>query len=316
MMTIEEILAAFGSVPKRQFPTEAVEAALAQQETITPFLLQVLAVTPEELEAQYQAEDDKGEDTVYYTFDFALYLLGQFREQQAFLPILKFFLTPGDLTQDITGDIVTDGLGELLAATYNGDISALTGVVSDEQVSAYIKIATIETMCILWQEQQLDDAFFINYLTELFDTYPRENQGDGFWTFLVSRVAYCRLDALRSRLEQAFDDQLVESFFIVRSDLGKIYSGEYAPRKQSSQIDTMSLASWRWFRPDEPRLEFPINGMDKWLDTAYVPSSPTKSYLPLQPVETVKREGPKVGRNDLCPCGSGKKYKKCCGSKS
>jgi preprotein translocase subunit SecA len=24
------------------------------------------------------------------------------------------------------------------------------------------------------------------------------------------------------------------------------------------------------------------------------------------------REVPKVGRNDLCPCGSGKKYKKCC----
>ncbi|MCX6383069.1 MAG: SEC-C metal-binding domain-containing protein [Actinobacteria bacterium] len=23
---------------------------------------------------------------------------------------------------------------------------------------------------------------------------------------------------------------------------------------------------------------------------------------------------PKVGRNDLCPCGSGKKYKKCCGA--
>ncbi|MEK7847195.1 MAG: SEC-C metal-binding domain-containing protein, partial [Nitrospinota bacterium] len=27
----------------------------------------------------------------------------------------------------------------------------------------------------------------------------------------------------------------------------------------------------------------------------------------------VKREGKKVGRNDPCPCGSGKKYKKCCG---
>jgi len=27
----------------------------------------------------------------------------------------------------------------------------------------------------------------------------------------------------------------------------------------------------------------------------------------------VKREGGKVGRNDPCPCGSGKKYKKCCG---
>lgn len=28
---------------------------------------------------------------------------------------------------------------------------------------------------------------------------------------------------------------------------------------------------------------------------------------------TWRNEGPKVGRNDPCPCGSGKKYKKCCG---
>jgi preprotein translocase subunit SecA len=31
-------------------------------------------------------------------------------------------------------------------------------------------------------------------------------------------------------------------------------------------------------------------------------------------VEQVVREEPKVGRNDVCPCGSGKKYKKCHGS--
>ncbi len=29
--------------------------------------------------------------------------------------------------------------------------------------------------------------------------------------------------------------------------------------------------------------------------------------------QTVKRETPKVGRNEPCPCGSGKKFKKCCG---
>ena len=38
---------------------------------------------------------------------------------------------------------------------------------------------------------------------------------------------------------------------------------------------------------------------------------------PEEPVEvpgiTFYREAPKVGRNDLCPCGSGKKFKKCCG---
>ena len=35
--------------------------------------------------------------------------------------------------------------------------------------------------------------------------------------------------------------------------------------------------------------------------------------LPQGKVDTYKREAPKVGRNDPCPCGSGKKFKKCCG---
>ena len=32
-----------------------------------------------------------------------------------------------------------------------------------------------------------------------------------------------------------------------------------------------------------------------------------------QPVQ-IKRDAPKVGRNEPCPCGSGKKYKKCHGA--
>jgi preprotein translocase subunit SecA len=34
---------------------------------------------------------------------------------------------------------------------------------------------------------------------------------------------------------------------------------------------------------------------------------------PPQQATTIKRDEPKVGRNDPCPCGSGKKHKKCCG---
>ncbi|MFB4158971.1 SEC-C metal-binding domain-containing protein [Geomicrobium sp. JSM 1781026] len=33
--------------------------------------------------------------------------------------------------------------------------------------------------------------------------------------------------------------------------------------------------------------------------------SPRNNVVPFKP-------GPKVGRNEPCPCGSGKKYKKCC----
>ncbi|HMV54774.1 MAG TPA: UPF0149 family protein [Rhodocyclaceae bacterium] len=32
-----------------------------------------------------------------------------------------------------------------------------------------------------------------------------------------------------------------------------------------------------------------------------------------RPPATIRREGDKIGRNDPCPCGSGKKYKQCCG---
>jgi SEC-C motif-containing protein len=42
----------------------------------------------------------------------------------------------------------------------------------------------------------------------------------------------------------------------------------------------------------------------RWVYTGQLP----------QTGHTVKYEKPKPGRNDPCPCGSGKKYKKCCGA--
>jgi uncharacterized protein YecA (UPF0149 family) len=33
-------------------------------------------------------------------------------------------------------------------------------------------------------------------------------------------------------------------------------------------------------------------------------------------VKQIRLEKPKVGRNEPCPCGSGKKYKKCCGKET
>ena len=45
------------------------------------------------------------------------------------------------------------------------------------------------------------------------------------------------------------------------------------------------------------------------------PAGNSLSDLPMPPTtSSVTRDMPKVGRNDPCPCGSGKKYKKCCGN--
>ena len=37
-------------------------------------------------------------------------------------------------------------------------------------------------------------------------------------------------------------------------------------------------------------------------------------WIARRSVKTIRHETPKLGRNDACPCGSGKKYKKCCGA--
>jgi hypothetical protein len=54
-------------------------------------------------------------------------------------------------------------------------------------------------------------------------------------------------------------------------------------------------------------------------ETKPIPATghPASSPQPPAPrVQTMVRTAPKVGRNDPCPCGSGRKYKRCCGPKA
>lgn len=48
-------------------------------------------------------------------------------------------------------------------------------------------------------------------------------------------------------------------------------------------------------------------------NAAALPGTAPEERPQIQIPKTVRREMPKVGRNDPCPCGSGKKYKSCCG---
>lgn len=48
------------------------------------------------------------------------------------------------------------------------------------------------------------------------------------------------------------------------------------------------------------------------LSDVELPENPEGGVAPA-PIETFVRDEPKVGRNDPCTCGSGKKFKKCCG---
>ncbi len=55
-----------------------------------------------------------------------------------------------------------------------------------------------------------------------------------------------------------------------------------------------------------------IRAMKKWMEAHKAEFQNPNGEV--QKVQTVVHQGPKIGRNDPCPCGSGKKYKKCCGA--
>jgi len=54
-------------------------------------------------------------------------------------------------------------------------------------------------------------------------------------------------------------------------------------------------------------------GLPQW-DNVFSAEKQQELYKEQKSSGTIVREGDKIGRNDPCPCGSGKKYKKCCGT--
>jgi len=66
---------------------------------------------------------------------------------------------------------------------------------------------------------------------------------------------------------------------------------------------------WSSWKEEESQNEYRVDWPRKTQPDPW-PTSAFRDYL--APVETV-RNREKIGRNEPCPCGSGKKYKKCCG---
>jgi HEAT repeat protein len=80
--------------------------------------------------------------------------------------------------------------------------------------------------------------------------------------------------------------------------------GELTP-EQRQKVDRIRAAQ----QPQRDRLAALLEGAVGRMDLA---SSPVRGARALAPELRPARAAPKVGRNDPCPCGSGKKYKKCC----
>jgi hypothetical protein len=103
--------------------------------------------------------------------------------------------------------------------------------------------------------------------------------------------------------------ELIKSLADVKSDLGVMYGKSDVESAFNEMTDAPEWEEFNdpWYfyseeaiaqRADQDFLSDDNDDVDDESDEKFV--------------ETVVYESPKVGRNDPCPCGSGKKYKKCC----
>ena len=283
-MEIQEILDKL-QINTGKFPREALKQAILNKEAITPKLLEIIEHGARNIE-------ELNEQERYIAHIYAMYLLAQFREKKAYPIIVRFFSIPGEMTLRVTGDVVTEDLGRILASVSHGDTSLMKSLLENADLSEYVRSAMLTGLLTLVAQGQLLRDDLVEYLTSLFrgDLYP---ENDYIWTSLVIATVMLHPQELYEDIKQLYEEELVEGLFVGFGDVqrsmdqgkAKILRKLKNSERHTFIKDTIAEMEW-WACFDEPKEQI-VNPL----------------------------ESPKTGRNQPCTCGSGKKYKRCCGNK-
>ena len=278
-----------------RFPRAAVEAAVMRREEITPELLRILRESTERA-VERDAEDD------YMAHLYAMFLLAQFRETRAYPLVVDFASLPGELPHSLCGDFITEDLGRVLASVCGGELGGIQSLIENEAVDEWVRGAALSSLVTLVAVGQKSREEIVSYFGQLFRG-KLERQFSHAWNELVSCAADLYPAELINDIERAYEDDLVEPGYIgwadVNDDLARGKELTLARLEDNSRHrlveDTVrEMEWWACFRENRRTRTPP--------PTARGASPP------------IKRDRPKTGRNEPCPCGSGKKFKKCCGA--
>ncbi len=267
------------------FPKNALQEATQRFDEIYPYLIESI------IYAKKNAKEILHNKEPYMLHIYSLYLLAQFQKKEAYNPIVEFFSLPKDLSLDLTGDVVTEDLDSILASVCCGDTSLITKLIEDRTVNEYVRNAALRSLVTLVVEGQLKIDWLISYIGELFKKLERKESY--IWVGLVNCCLDLNLFEFKGAIYQAFDENLVESFCVTLKDVEQELNTNNKPSTETIK------------RTYKYRLiKNTIVEMEGWACF----DNPEKENYSNQKVNTNK----KIGRNEPCPCGSGKKFKKCC----
>lgn len=270
----------------KQFPKEAFRIITANREQVVPSLT-------EAIEKAILEMDDLDED--YQLHFYALHLLGEFQEKKSFPLIMKLVSLPRDVVDYLLGDTITSTLPDILYNTYNGDLQIVKRAIKDPDIDDYARGAMLRAMGQLLLDHELDGDDWKGFIKEI--VYEDEEIGDYIYTEVASVICECHMVDMLQEIRHLYDAYLIEESSIgpYESSVDAMFEyEEYICRKPIDAADM--LRGWSMF--------------EQGAEQQFSEKDLKKLVRKLESEDTVHTT--KIGRNDPCPCGSGKKYKKCC----
>lgn len=275
-----------------KYPKEAVEIIIQNKEQAVPYLR-------EAIEFAIQEKDDI--DDNYDLYFYAFYLLAELQDKEVFPKMIELASLPEEVLEILFGDAVTD-LEDVLYNTYNGDIGLLEQAVLDLHTYDYVKSAVLSVLGQLYLDGELEKNRWKEFILKII--YGDEKLGEYMYTELAWIICGCHLVEMLPDVQALYDKGLVEEMSI----------GDY-----DSCVDEMFRYKDKQFCRPSVNTEERIRQWLIFKDEQTPKQTPKMSDKALKEfTKKIRQEayekGKKIdiGRNDPCPCGSGKKYKHCC----
>jgi hypothetical protein len=233
-----------------------------------------------------------------------IHILGAARDRQACQPLLRLLRRPFDEVDALLGDTVIESLANIVTGVFDDDIDALFALIIDRSIDGFIREASFGAATFLAWERRIERVRFQEFLARFHAERPAED-GDQAWAGWLQAIALLGLRDLVPLVDGAFREERIPEEWIDRAQFDEdLAAAERAPddidrftQNNLGYIEDV-LVSLDWVRGAED--VFDEDGEEApWTDFAY-------------PNEPVRNPWRHVGRNDPCPCGSGKKAKKCC----
>lgn len=250
---------------------------------------------------------------------YAMYLLAEFRETRAYRPMVRVARTPG--VDEFLADIVTKDLDRIMGAVWDGDSEPLLELLGDSMGDEFARSAGLSAIGVLYRAGRMDRPELLALLDEAYD-FRLERTPMLAWDTWVALVAVFGIHERLERVRELYREGLANPGFEPLDSVEKRIpkGGEEWEIKHYSAFTTTvdEMSWWHSFTDAAAREEIKedLTSREKAaaqnVESGY-DGDDLVSGMPMpQPPKPHVRTSQKVGRNDPCPCGSGKKYKKCC----